>query len=376
MTLRAALLLAAVRAAAGPGDRPEELHVLTWSDYFAADTIAGFEREFGCRVTLDYIESSDTLRAKLSGGRSGYDVAFPSDEVMGELIARGLLEKLDLSRIPNVRHLAARFRGLPFDPRQEYSVPYLWGTTGLAYNKARVSPPPDSWAALWDPRWAGRVTILDDAREAFEAARRALGGAPGPLTRDDIARARAKLRELRPLAFESAPKDRLLRGEAWLAQAFNGDALQAASAPERAADIGYVLPREGGTLWIDHLTIPKGAPNAPLAHRFIDYLLRPEVAAAISKAVRFATPNEEARRLLPRELLEDPLVYPREEDLGRCRLLEELPPKLKAALEEAWAEVKAGSGGRGFPILAVLGAATVLAALAALLRPRRRAARA
>jgi spermidine/putrescine-binding protein len=372
MTARAALLAAALAAA--PAGRSEELHVLTWSDYFAPGTIAGFEKEFGCRVTLDYIESSDTLRAKLAGGRSGYDVAFPSDEVMGELVARGLLEKLDLSKIPNSRHLLPRFRGMPFDPRQEYSVPYLWGTTGLAYNKARVSPPPDSWAALWDPRWRGRVTILDDAREAFEAARRAGGEAPGPPTREEIARARDRLRELRPLAFESAPKDRLLRGEAWLAQAFNGDALQAAAAPERAADIGYAIPREGGTLWIDNLCIPKGAPNPALAHRFIDYLLRPEVAAEISRAVRFATPNAEARKLLPRELLEDPLVYPREEDLRRCRLLEELPPDLKAALEEAWAEVKAGGGGEGgFPVLAALGAAAVVGALAALLRPRRKA---
>jgi spermidine/putrescine-binding protein len=370
---RAALLLAAL--AAGTPDRPPELHVLTWSDYFAPDTIPGFEKEFGCRVTLDYIESSDTLRAKLAGGRSGYDVVFPSDEVLGELVARGLLEKLELSKIPNVRHLAPRFRGPAYDPRQEHSVPYLWGTTGLAYNKARVSPAPDSWTALWDPRWAGRVTILDDAREAFEAARRALGEGAGPLTREGIARAAARLRELRPLAFESAPKDRLIRGEAWLAQAFNGDALQAASAPERAADIGYVVPREGGTLWVDNLCIPKGAPNPGLAHRFIDYLLRPEVAAAISKAVRFATPNAEAQKLLPRELLEDPLVYPREEDLRRCTLLGELSPDLKAALEDAWSQVKAGGGGGGFPVLAVLGAVAVLAALAALLVPRRRESR-
>jgi spermidine/putrescine-binding protein len=373
VNFRAALLLAAL--AAGPPDRPPELHVLTWSDYFAPDTISGFEKEFGCRVTLDYIESSDTLRAKLAGGRSGYDVVFPSDEVLGELVARGLLEKLELSKIPNVRHLAPRFRGPAYDPRQEHSVAYLWGTTGLAYNKARVSPAPDSWTALWDPRWAGRVTILDDAREAFEAARRALGEGAGPLTREGIARAAARLRELRPLAFESAPKDRLIRGEAWLAQAFNGDALQAASAPERAADIGYVVPREGGTLWIDNLCIPRGAPNPELAHRFIDYLLRPEVAAAISKAVRFATPNAEAQKLLPRELLEDPLVYPREEDLRRCSLLGELSPDLKAALEDAWSQVKAGGSGGGFPVLAVLGAAAVAAALAALLWPRRRETR-
>jgi spermidine/putrescine transport system substrate-binding protein len=121
-----------------------ELHVFNWADYVAPDTLKNFEKEFDCRVVPDYFESAETLRTRLDNGRSGFDVVFPSDEVMRTFVAKGLLEKLDLSKLPNFKNIGPKFRGLDFDPKNEYSVPYMWGTTGLAYNKsttpARRSP--------------------------------------------------------------------------------------------------------------------------------------------------------------------------------------------------------------------------------------------
>jgi spermidine/putrescine-binding protein len=213
-------------------------------------------------------------------------------------------------------------------------------TTGIAYNKEKVPTPPDSWAALWDPKVANRVTLLDDAREAFVAAVRAEGGSPTALTPEAIDKGRAKLVAAKVLAFDSQPKTRLIKGETWMAQCYNGDALQAAAAKERSADIGFVIPKEGGTIWVDNLCIPKGAPNRELAHKFIDYLLRPAVSAAISNEVNFANPNEAARKLIKKEVLEDRMANPTEEDLRRCSLLKELAPELKKKLDDAWAQVK------------------------------------
>jgi spermidine/putrescine transport system substrate-binding protein len=316
--------------------------VFNWADYFGPETIKNFEKEFDCRVVPDYFESAETLRARLDGGNSGFDVVFPSDEVMRTFIAKRLLEPLDLGRIPNVKNLSAKFRGLEYDPKNEYSVPYMWGTTGIAYNKSKVHPAPDSWAALWDPKYAGNVTILDDAREAFAAAIWADGGSAIELSGDLIEKGRKKLASAKVRAFDGQPKLRLIKGEAWIAQCYSGDALQAAGADakERSGDIGYVIPKEGGTIWVDNICIPKGAPNKGLAHKFIDYLLRPDVSAAISNEVSYANPNEAAQGLIHKEILENRAANPSEDELKRCSLLKELDPQIKRKLDDAWAQVK------------------------------------
>ncbi len=334
---RTALALLLLAAACG---KPE-LHVLNWSDYFAPDTISNFEKEFGCRVTLDYIEASDSVRQKLKDPPSGFDVVFPSDEVMSLLLAGNLLEPLDHSRLKNLGNIEERFRNLPFDPGHKYSVPYMWGTTGIAYNVKQVDPPPDSWAALWDPKYAEHVTFLDDERDVLAAAMLLNGDDPLTPTAESIARARDKLKEAKPRAWTSSTKEMLISGDAWLAQCFNGDALQAGEAEERAGDIGFVIPKEGGFAWLDNMAIAKGAPHLDLAYAFLDYLLRPEVSAAISNEVWYANPNAAARPHIDKELLEDTVAFPDEETMARCRVLTEPPPALKKAWLDAWAEVKA-----------------------------------
>lgn len=332
--------LLAFLALSGCGPSRPELHILTWPDYFAKDTLQAFEKETGCGVVVDHMVSSETLRAKLAGGRSGFDVVFPSDEVVPLLVAQGVLEKLDLSKIPNFRNIQSRFRGLPHDPGNAHSVPYMWGTTGIAFLKDKVSPPPESWEALWDPKLVRQMMMLDDGREAFAAALRITGAdlraAPSA---EAVEKAKKKLMERKPKAYNSSPKDKLVNGECWIAQCYSGDALQASS--ELGGKVGYAVPKEGGTLWIDNLCIARDAPQRELAHRFIDYLLRPEVSAAITNETRFPNPNEAALKHIRREILEDPLVFPPEEVLSRCATLPVLPPEIKKAVDAAWAEVKA-----------------------------------
>lgn len=322
-------------AATGGGGR--KLHLLTWSDYFADDTIAGFEKKHGCKVVLDYMESSETLRTRLASPPSGFDVVFPSDEVVAGLIAKGVFEKLDHAKVPNLKNLAPRFRGLVYDPRNEYSVAYMWGTTGIAYDKEKVVPAPDSWKALFDEKHSSKTTLLDDAREVFTAAIRAEGGEA--MTPEAIDRAKELLKKRKPLAYDSAAKRLLIVGDAWISQIFSGDALQAVE--ETKGRVVYVIPKEGGTLWIDNMCIARGAPEPDLAHAFIDYMLEPEVSAAITNQRRFPNPNQAAEKLVKKEVRENPLVYPPEDVLARGHVLGEIPPETKKKLDAAWAEVRA-----------------------------------
>jgi putrescine transport system substrate-binding protein len=208
----------------------------------------------------------------------------------------------------------------------------MTGTTGLAYRTDRVRPAPDSWAAAL----RGKASLLDDGREVFAAAIRADGGA---WTREGFAKAAARFKSWKPLTWDSDPKGVLINGDVDIAQAYSGDALQAGEA--LAGRLGFVIPKEGATLWVDNLCIARGTSRKELAHRFIDYLLRPDVSAAITNERRFGNPNEAARKLIRKELLENPLVFPTEEDQKRLSLLPTLSPDLKSALDQAWAGIKA-----------------------------------
>lgn len=328
---RALALALALGLSCGPA--APELRIFTWSDYFAEGTIAAFEKEAGCVVRIDYIESSEKLRARLEGGSSGFDVVFPSDEVVPYLIANGLVEKLDVAKLPHAANLAAEFKGLPYDPKNEYSLPYMSGSTGVAYHVDKVKPAPESWSAVL----SDQAGLVDDAREVFAAALRAEGA---PWTSEGLERAAKRLSGWKPKVWESNPKNKLIDGDVALAQAFSGDALQAAEAT--GGKIAFVIPKEGGTLWIDNLCVAKGSRRNELAHKFIDFLLRAEVSAEITNERRFGSPNAAARKLIKKEILENPLIFPGDDLKKRLQLLPALSPELKKRLDKAWAAIKAG----------------------------------
>ena len=324
------LALVLVLALAGCGPAEPELRILTWPDYFAESTIPAFEKANRCKVKIDYIDNSETIRTKLEGGASGYDVVMPSDEVLPALVARGLVEKLDPAKLPNLKNLAARWKDTG------HGVPYATGTTGLAWRKDLLPTPPESWAALWDPKLAGAVSMLDDAREALSASMR-LDGAVAP-TPESIAKAAKRFAGWKPRAWNSNPKDLLVNGDVKLAQCYSGDALQAAA--DSGGKVGFLIPKEGGTLWYDNLCVAKGSARRDLAHAFIDHVLQAEVSAAITNERQFGSPNEAARAKISKEILENPLIFPAGDDLKRLAPLPPLGEDLKKALDAAWAEIR------------------------------------
>ncbi|HEV3458627.1 MAG TPA: spermidine/putrescine ABC transporter substrate-binding protein [Thermoanaerobaculia bacterium] len=317
------------------------LNVYIWTNYLPAEVVSAFERRTGIRVEVDTYSSNEALLEKLQSGVADYDLVVPSDYMVQVLAPQRLLRPLDRRRLPGFANLDPRLLDRKFDPGNRFTIPYLWGTTGIGYDRLKVKGPVDSWGALFDPRYAGRILMLDDMREAFGAALLLAGRSINERDPAALRRAAARLQAQKPLVrtYNSADFANLLAaGDVDLAQGWNGElAKVVAQDPRRFA---YVVPKEGGTLWIDSLAIPNTARHPDAAYDFLAYLLEPAVAARIAAGVRYATANRTARQLLAPAIRDDPAVYPPPAVLDRCELIEDLG-STTPLLDRLWTEVKA-----------------------------------
>jgi spermidine/putrescine transport system substrate-binding protein len=307
--LRAGLAAALVAAALSGGCGPSgpELHVFVWADYVPEEVYDLFHQETGVRVVESTFTTNEELRAKLQAGATGYDLVCPSDYAVALLAKDGLLEELDPARLTNLGNLDERFRAPPYDPTHRWSVPFQWGVTGIGYDTARVDPPPTGWGDLFDPvraqRFAGRVSMLDDVRELVGAALIHLGHSPNERDPAALGRAEALLLAQKPLvqAYDSEGfGDAVAVGAVDVAQGWNGTFAQArADRPSLA----FVVPEEGTLVYVDNWAVPRGAPNKELAERFVDFLLRADVAARVVNRQRYASCNAAARAHIDPEVL-------------------------------------------------------------------------
>jgi spermidine/putrescine transport system permease protein len=321
----------------GGGERV--LNLFIWSNYIGQETLRKFEDRHGVKVHVDLYDSNEALLAKLQAGNAGYDVVVPADYSVQVLAAQDLLRPLDHSALPNLRHIDASFLDRAYDKGNRLSVPYFWGTTGIAYRRSKVAGPVDSWAALWDPRYRGRILMLDDVREAFGAALKRRGHSLNVIDERLLHEARDALLEQHALvrAYNSSNfEDVLLSGDVWLAQGWSG---QFAKAMEEDPDIAYVVPREGSTLFIDNLAIPVDAANPDLAHRFIDFTMEPEIAAEICRTMKYSSPNRSAWPLLPENIRANRAIFPPEDVLRRLETITDLGD-VTVVYDRLWTEVK------------------------------------
>ena len=315
-----------------PDEIEDRLAIYNWSDYVAEDTIPGFEEEYGVEVTYDTYESNEEMLAKLQAGAAGYDVVFPTGYIIEAMIAGRLLAPIRRELLSNWSNLSPIFLDPPFDPGNTHSVPYLWGVTGVAWRTDRIETAPDTWAVFHDDRWNGKMTLLDDSRDVIAAFLKLNGFSinstvPGELeaAKRDAIEAGEHIR-----AFVSAPvKGQLVSGDVWIAQLWDGDTRQAAV--EEPA-IAFALPREGAPIYADAMVIPHSAPHKRAAHAFMDYVLRPDVAAAISDATGYGTANAAA---LPR----NPKPYPSTEELARLEFMRDLGEGTRL-WDRIWTEIK------------------------------------
>ena len=318
---------------------PQTLHYFTWSDYVGPELIEAFEQQHGVKVVVDTFSSNEELLAKLQSGATGYDVIVPSDFMAGIMIRQGLLAELDLALVPNARFIEERLRRLPFDPAQRYTVPYLWGTVGIGYDSALVPDLPDSWDVLWDPRYKGRISMLNDQREVLGAALRSIGASLNSRDPTEIARATQKLIAQKPLvkAYTSDHYDQLLAtGEVMLAHGWGGPV---ARAMLHRPSIKYVVPREGGTIWADCLAVLKSSPNKALAMTFVNYLLDRDVAVRTTTRLLFAHAHREVQALVAPEIRHNPAVYAPEDVLDRLEWATDVGQAIRL-YDRAWTELK------------------------------------
>jgi len=318
-----------------------QLNIYTWSTYISPRVVRGFEREFRCKVNYDLYDSNEALLAKLQAGNVDYDLVMPTDYMVEILVRQKLLAPLDKSRLPNVwRNADPRFLGLSCDPHNEYSVPYAWGTTGLAYRSDLVKENVASWDVLFEPRFAGHILLLDDTREVFAMALKKLRYSLNTTNPDQIRQARDLLIAEKPLVkgYNSSNFEQdLVSGDAWIAQAYNGNMTFAMRDEPR---IIYVIPREGCTISMDSACIPLSAPHKDLAHEFINYFHRPEVAAAFINDSGFNSPNLYAARGVEPWILAQPAIFPDPASLANCEFMRDLGPTV-GLYDQYWTDIKA-----------------------------------
>ena len=339
-----------------------ELHVYNWSDYIAPDTIANFEKETGIAVTYDVYDGNEVLEAKLLAGNSGYDVVVPSaSPFMAREITAGALLSLDKAKLPNLKNLDPHMLALAAeaDPGNRHGVPYLWSVTGIGYNEELVAQalgtdqPTDTLALLFDPDLAKKlagcgISLLDTPQEVFPAALAYLGLDPKSRDPGDLDKAVALLEKIRPYVrkFHSSQYiNDLANGDICIVLGYSGDVIQArnrADEAENGVKIAFRVPREGAQFSIDMLGIPQDAPHPDNAHRFIDYILRPRVIAAISNAVSYPNPNLAATLFVDPAIRDDPGIYP-PASVERLFYIDLPAPRdYERARTRSWTRVKSG----------------------------------
>lgn len=336
------------------------VNVYNWADYIGPTTLADFERRTGIRVNYDTYDSNEILETKLLTGRTGYDIAVPSLTNFERLARAGAFLKLDKSLLPNLAHMDPWvMRNLAVnDPDNAYAIPYMWGTIGIGYVPARVeralgSGTIDSWGALFDPAVASKladcgIAMLDAPEDVFASALVYLGRDPNSEAAEDLAAAEALLQRVRPyFRYIDAYRhvDDLASGEICVALSWNGQVIQARERGAGAANpvaVAYANPREGSTLWFDAIGIPADAPHPANAHAFLNFLMEPEVIAAISQQIRYANGNADARAIMGESLTGDPAIYPPAETIEKLQPFKTHTPAYSRELNRAWTRIKSG----------------------------------
>lgn len=312
--------LAEVRTTPNTNVATDTLYIYTWAGYTDQDLLDQFTRETGLKVVADVFDSNESMLARVqAGGGSAYSIIYPSDYMVQKMVELGLLRELDHSLIVGLEDLFPMFQSPAYDPNNQYSVPTSWGTTGLLYNSQLLKLLPEDWDYLWDNEAAisKRFTLLNDVREVMGATLKMLGYSYNSMDLGQIQAAYAKLVELKPSVASfttDAWRSQIITGDLLISMCYSSDAAEVMSENEA---LQYITPYSGSSLWTDTLVIPKSAPNPEAAYQWINFTLRPEIAAQIVERLSFTTPSQLAFRKLPKEIQQDTTLFPPESVIER-----------------------------------------------------------
>ncbi|HZQ61516.1 MAG TPA: spermidine/putrescine ABC transporter substrate-binding protein [Casimicrobiaceae bacterium] len=351
--LRALAVLAAL--ACLPVHAADQLHLYNWNNYIAPETVKRFEATCKCEVVQTYYSDNEELLAKLAAGATGYDVLVPTSNAVEALIRGGQLKPLDKSKLPNIRNVDPAYLNTPFDPGNQYSVPYAMSTTIIGYNEEKIKElglPTDTWAVIFDPKYLqkvkGRVTVLDSANELFAAALKYLGYSANDIDEKHWREAVDVIKKAKPYwaAFNASSYIKELTvGNIWLVHGYSNDIFQAnqdAQAAGRKFHILQGIPKEGAVLAVDNMVIHKSAPRPDLALMFINFMLDGRNSAELTNLIGSGNPNLDARKYIKPELLKYPAIFPPKELQSKLEQLKDLTPAQRRLRSRLWTEIKAG----------------------------------
>jgi spermidine/putrescine transport system substrate-binding protein len=324
----------------GCGRPKQQLNLFIWSEYIDPAVVADFEKQFECKVVIDLHETAESMITKLeTGGASTYDIVIPSSRTLPMMVQRGLLAPLRRENIPNLTNIVSQFVDPPYDPKNRYGAPYLWGTSGLFIRRAPGQTVDETWGLIFDPRkQPGPFLLIDSPRECIGAALQYKGHSLNSTNMAELLEARDLIVEAkkRSLGFEGGIgcKNRVLAKGATVAITWT-EVRGVKEDPETY----YFVPREGSGIWVDHLCIPAQAPHRDLAEKFINYILDPKVGARVAEVLGAATANRAAMELLSPGDRDNPSIYPPPEVLRRLEFANDLGEQNRL-YDELWTQIK------------------------------------
>ena len=352
------------------------INVYNWGQYIGdgsdgtIDVNAEFTKRTGINVNYTTYDSNETMQTKLETGGSSYDIIIPSDYMIGRLIEKDMLEKLDFSNIPNYQYIDDRYKNTIYDPANEYSVPYTYGTVGIIYNTKYVTKPVDSWSILWDGEYADKILTFDNPRDLFAISQLLLGYS---LNDTDPAMYEAcykKLLEQKPVLQNYVMDqifDAMINESAWIAPYYAGDFI---TMKQDNPDLAFCYPKEGYNFFIDAICIPKGCEHKAEAEAYINFLCDPEISGQNMDAIGYATPIPEAKEYLSEEFANSPEVYFDDDVFAKSQMFEAIPDEAMQMMNDYWSKLKVE--GTSYTLYIVIGAAIVVAIIAIVLIRRRK----
>ncbi len=321
---------------------PETLNVYAWGGYLPEESLRLFEKQENVVINYTTFESNEAMYTKLKLlNATGYDVVFASAYFIEKMAREGLLSKIDHAKIPNMESTMPTLLGQAHDPKNDYSLPYIWGATGISYNETMVDEPITSWKQLWDSKYDQQVMLIDDIRDVFGMALKMNGYSVNSKNPQEIETAYKSLVALKNnvLVYNSdAPQMPYVSGEVTIGMQWNGNAYQG---QQEMPELKFVMPKEGAGLWMDNFTIPSGSEHKELAHQFINFMYAPQQQAQIVKTLGYASATEKGKALLPDELKENKTIYPDEVDIKNGEFLNDVGKDTLTIYEKYWERLKA-----------------------------------
>lgn len=312
------------------------LKIYNWGDYIDREVVRNFEDEYNVKVIYDEFSTNEDMYAKLKSGGIDYDIVIPSEYMVEKMKNEDMLMKIDFSKLPNYKYIDEQFRNSKYNKALDYSVPYMWGTVGIVYNKDFVKDKVDSFSILWDDKYKKQILMLDSQRDSIGVALKLLGYSSNSVNEYELLLAKDKLIKQKPLVLSyvnEEVKDILIGNEAFLAIAWSGDA---AYMKKYNNSLCYVIPKEGSNMWMDSMVVLKDSKNKDLALKFIDYMLRTDVALKNCEFTGYLTPHKKVRSIIENKGL---IEYPTNEEMENLEVFRDLEKGI-AKYDRTWTEIK------------------------------------